>query len=116
MTASQAGLTCAPQYAAGLDPCLQLLVPGVCADEVDDGHHQLVVLLVNTLGGGGAEEEGGGGERGAGVCVMAVAVVGAGGLGWGSGHSTCDRTQQQPTSTVLKVQTVQAACLLYEAQ
>lgn len=40
--------TCAPQYAAGLDPRLQLLVPGVGADEVYDGNHQLVVLLVNA--------------------------------------------------------------------
>lgn len=41
-------LAVSTQDSAGLDPRLQLLVPGVGSDEVDDGYHQLVVLLVNT--------------------------------------------------------------------
>jgi hypothetical protein len=40
--------TCAAEDAAGLDPRLQLLVPGVGADEVDEPHHQLVGLAVDA--------------------------------------------------------------------
>ena len=38
----------APQDPRGLHPCLQLLVPGVLPQEVDDANHQLFFLLVDT--------------------------------------------------------------------
>lgn len=41
-------LAISTQDATRFDPGLQLLVPGVGADEVNDGNHQLVVLLINT--------------------------------------------------------------------
>jgi len=37
-----------PQDPRGLHPCLQLLVPGILPQEVDDANHKLFFLLVDT--------------------------------------------------------------------